>query len=187
MTTVTPPKPGLATTSAYGLVKLATSGQNAAGVVVQGDDIRLNRNQIVVLGSNFTTSSATPVNVTGLAVTLTDPGTYNVLINAFIQSPNAATGANITLTVTGSPTRRSFSRKQFTAATTAINDMINADDGGTVATTMGGVNADRNVLIAGCVITAGSSCTIQVRAVRGGTSNTISVMAGSNIIAQKLA
>lgn len=187
MTTLTPPKPGIATTSAYGLAKLATSGQNASGVVVQGDDIRLNRNTIVVLGSTFTTNSATPVDVTGFSVTLADPGTYNILINGFVQSPNAATGANLTLTISGSPTRRSFSRKQFTSATIAIDDMINIDDGGTVAATMGGVNVDRNVLLAGCVITNGSNCTLQVRAVRGGTSNTISVMAGSNIIAQKIA
>ena len=175
-----------ATTSATGVVELATDGENAASVVVQGNDSRINRNQVSLLGSDFTTSSATAVDITGYTLTLTDPGTYNVLINAFYQTPNTATGAAVTMTITGSPSLRSFGRKQFTAATTTIDDMINTDDAGTVPTTMGGINVPRNVIIAGTVKTNGSNCVIQLRAVRGGTSNTITVLTGSNMTAQKI-
>lgn len=139
-----------------------------------------------VLGSDFTTSSATAVDITGYSVTLSDPGTYNVIINAFYTSPNSATGVGVTMTITGSPSLRSFGRKEFTAATTTIDDMINTDDAGTVPTTVGGTNVPRHVLIAGTVKTNGSNCTIQMRAVRGGTSNTITILAGSNMTAQKI-
>jgi len=71
-------------------------------------------------------------------------------------------------------------------ATTTIDDMINTDDAGTVPTTVGGTNVARHVLIAGTVKTNGSNCTIQMRAVRGGTSNTITILAGSNMTAQKI-
>lgn len=90
------------------------------------------------------------------------------------------------MTITGSPSLRSFGRKEFTAATTTIDDMINTDDAGTVPTTVGGTNVPRHVLIAGTVKTNGSNCTIQMRAVRGGTSNTITILAGSNMTAQKI-
>lgn len=161
----------------YSLVTVDAKGRVTAGA---------NLNSSNVLSGDFTTSSATPVDITGWALTLADPGTYIVIIDCDYQSPNASTGVGVTMTITGSPSRRAFMRSEMTTATTQITDQLNNDDGGSVPTTVGGINTDRKVLFYGKVITDGSNCTVQMRAVRGGTSNTITIRTGASITAQKI-
>lgn len=141
----------------------------------------------VTLGTQFDTSSASYVDVTGLAITLPDPGTYLLQIVAPFSSPNASTGVSISMTVTGSPTIRSFLRTQPATASTAITDVINVDDAGTIPTTIGGINTPRPATIHGIVKTNGSNAVVQMRVCRGGTSNTVSVLVGASIAAVKVA
>lgn len=140
-----------------------------------------------VLGSDFTTSSAGPSDVTGWSLTLADPGTYLITIAAFVSSSNNSTGVSLSVTISGSPTLRSLDRNLYTAGTTKINDVVNTDDAGTVPTTMSGLNVPRPCMFVGMVKTSGSSATIQMRIARGGSSNNVSALAGSAIIAQKIA
>ena len=140
-----------------------------------------------VLGSDFTTSSAGPSDVTGWSLTLADPGTYLITIAAFVSSSNSSTGVSLSVTISGSPTLRSLDRNLYTAGTTKINDVVNTDDAGTVPTTMSGLNVPRPCMFVGMVKTSGSSATIQMRIARGGSSNNVSALAGSAIIAQKIA
>jgi hypothetical protein len=140
-----------------------------------------------VLGSDFTTSSAGPSDVTGWSLTLADPGTYLITIAAFVSSSNNSTGVSLSVTISGSPTLRSLDRTLYTAGTTKIHDVVSTDDAGTVPTTMSGLNVPRPCMFVGMVKTSGSSATIQMRIARGGSSNNVSALAGSAIIAQKIA
>jgi hypothetical protein len=139
-----------------------------------------------VLGSDFTTSSAGPSDVTGWSLTLADPGTYLITIAAFVSSSNNSTGVSLSVTISGSPTLRSLDRTLYTAGTTKIHDVVSTDDAGTVPTTMSGLNVPRPCMFVGMVKTSGSSATIQMRIARGGSSNNVSALAGSAIIAQKI-
>ena len=139
------------------------------------------------LGSTFTTSSATPLDVTGLAVTLDANSTYVVEIVCMAQSSNTATGVNVTLTISGSPTIRTFDRRAYTAVATALDATIGVDDGGSGSTTIDSANTNRPVNMTGIIVTAGSTSTLQVRLYRGGTSNDVRVMQGATIIARKVA
>ena len=149
---------------------------------------RASRELTASLSSDFTTSSASYVDVTGLAVTLAANSRYMVLIDGAYQSANTGTGAMVSITRTGSPTVCNFERRLYTAA--ATNSMLgsvgNADDVGSPGTTVDSANTDRHWNMFGSVVTGASSCTIQVRAIRGGAANNITIRAGSSIVAHKV-
>lgn len=149
---------------------------------------RASRELTASLSSDFTTSSASYVDVTGLAVTLAANSRYMVLIDGAYQSANTGTGAMVSITRTGTPTVCNFERRLYTAA--ATNSMLgsvgNADDVGSPGTTVDSANTDRHWNMFGIVVTGASSCTIQVRAIRGGAANNITIRAGSSIVAHKV-
>lgn len=140
------------------------------------------------ISADFTTSSATFVDVTGLSVTIPAGQTWVVIIDGAYQSTNAATGAGVSLTRTGSPTRSNFERRIYTTITTnAMSGAVgNIDDAGPINTTVDTINVDRHWIMTGNVKTAASACVIQVRAARGGSANNISIMAGASIIAHRI-
>lgn len=144
--------------------------------------------QVASLSSDFTTSSASYVDVTGLSVTLDANSRYQVNITGTYQSTNAGTGAMVSLTRTGSPTVCNFERVLFTAAATPseLGSIGNVDDLGTAGSSVDSANTDRHWHMNGVVVTGASPCTIQVRAVRGGAANNINIRQGSCIVATKL-
>lgn len=141
------------------------------------------------ISADFTTNSATFVDVTGLAVTIPANQTWVVVIDGAYQSANTSTGFGVSLTRTGSPTRCNFERRIYTTATSNVmsGTVGNIDDVGPFNTTVDTANADRHWIMTGNVKTAGSSCVIQVRAGRGGSANNVSVMEGASIIAHRIA
>lgn len=149
---------------------------------------RASRELTASLSSDFTTSSASYVDVTGLAVTLAANSRYMVLIDGAYQSANTGTGAMVSLTRTGSPTVCNFERRLYTAAATnaMLGSVGNADDVGSAGSSVDSANTDRHWNMSGIVVTGASACTIQVRAVRGGSANNITIRAGSAIVAHKV-
>lgn len=137
------------------------------------------------LPTDFTTSSNTHVDVTGLAVTIPANSRAQVSIVGAYQSPNVGTGAMVSITRTGSPTVCNFQRTLFTAAATngQLGSVGNSDDLGAAGNSVDAINTDRHWSMTGIVVTGASPCTIQVRAVRGGAANTITIRQGSSIIA----
>lgn len=171
-----------------GTAALVNTGTGSSDVpTITQADARYIQSQFAVLGSNFTTNSATPVDVTGLAVTLDANSTYLVDIAVVMQSSNTSTGYSVTMTITGSPTVRNFDRRMFTSGTVATDQVINTDDGGPGFGSIDSANANRPVNMVGVVVTSGSAATIQMRLVRGGSANNITMIAGSSIIARKVA
>lgn len=171
-----------------GTAALVNTGTGSGDVPTTSQaDERYIRSQFVVLGSDFTSSSGTFVDVTGLAITLDANSTYIVEIVAMVQSSNTSTGYGLSLTVSGSPTHRTFDRRMFTTATNAIDNTMGVDDGGTNIISVDAANVNRPVNMTGIVVTAGSPSTIHVRLIRGGSANNVSVMAGATIIARKVA
>ena len=149
---------------------------------------RASRELTASLSSDFTTSSASYVDVTGLAVTLAANSRYMVLIDGAYQSANTGTGAMVSLTRTGSPTVCNFERRLYTAAATnaMLGSVGNADDVGSAGSSVDSANTDRHWNMSGIVVTGASACTIQVRAIRGGAANNITIRAGSAIVAHKV-
>lgn len=150
---------------------------------------RTARDKRATLSADFTTSSATYVDVTGLAITLDANSTYLVSISGCYTSPALATGVGVSLTRTGSPTICNLDRTLYTAITTAVlyGNIGGSDDFGPIGTTVDTINVNRNFSFFGTVKTSGSSSVIQVRAARGGTSNTIAIKEGAVIMAHKIA
>lgn len=171
-----------------GTAAVVNTGTGASDVpTITQADARYLRSVIAVLSTTFTTNSAAYVDITGLAVTLDANSTYVVEVMAIVQSSNTATGANVSMTVSGSPTTRTFDRRAFFAPTTAIDAVINTDDGGATTGTTDAANANRPLNMTGLVVTAGSAATIQLRVIRAGSANNISILAGATIIARKVA
>lgn len=141
------------------------------------------------ISGDFTTNSATFVDVTGLTVTIPANQTWVVMIDGSYQSTNTSTGVGVSLTRTGAPTRCNFERRIYTTATTNVmsGTVGNIDDVGPFNTTVDSANADRHWIMIGNVKTSGSSCVIQVRAGRGGSANNVSIMAGASIVAHRIA
>lgn len=139
------------------------------------------------LASDFTTSSATYTDITGLSVTLDANSTYMIWITTPYSSPNTATGVGVSMTVTGSPTMRHVTRTQWTNTTVINSSNFGADDAGSIGTTVGTANVIYGCTFLCTFVTAGSPSVVQMRAARGGTSNTISIKAGSTIVAVKIA
>jgi len=130
-----------------------------------------------------TTSNAF-ANVTGLAVTIPANSNYDIRIPYVFQCAGTTTGFNISMTISGSPTTRSFVRSQASSDTANVAAQIRTDDGGTTVTTCGAANTDFFGMINGNIRTSGSGATIQVRIARGGTSANITLVSGA-IIASK--
>ena len=142
--------------------------------------------ELASITSNFTTSSGTYVDITGLAVTLEANSVYQVTMLTPYQSPALATGAGVSITMTGSPTLRNASRTMFTTGSVAGTTTSNTDDNHNINTTISPANATLGCVMIMSVMTSGSACTIQGRAARGGTAGTITIMAGSSISALKI-
>jgi hypothetical protein len=151
--------------------------------------MRTSRDKRATLSADFTTSSATYVDVTGLAITLDANSTYLVSISGCYSSPATATGVGVSLTRTGSPTICNLDRTLYTAITTAVlyGNVGGSDDFGPIGTSVDTINVNRNFSFFGTVKTSGDPCVIQVRAARGGTSNTIAIKEGAVMMAHKIA
>lgn len=149
------------------------------------EDLGISR-EYVSITSNFTTSSATYVDITGLAVTLEANSVYQVTMLTPYQSPALATGAGVSVKMTGSPTLRNASRTMFTTGGVAGTVTSNTDDNHLINTTVNPANATLGCVMTMTVMTSGSACTIQGRAARGGTAGTITIMGGSSIVAIKV-
>lgn len=166
-----------------------TGSSTAAGALTNLGAEAAANTQRVVLSADFTTNSATFVDVTGFAVTIPAGETWFVQIDGAYQSTNASTGVGVSITRTGSPTRSNFERRIYTTATTNVmsGSVGNIDDVGPLNTTVDTINADRHWIMTGVVVAGASPCVIQVRAGRGGSANNVSIMAGAIIIAHKIA
>lgn len=142
--------------------------------------------QRVVMGSNFTTSSATYVDLTGLAVTLDANSTYWISIVVPYSTPSSSTGTGLSLTCTNSPTLISASRSNQSATSAAVAANVNGNDVGSITTTVTAGSTNYVHVLTGVIVTSGSSSVVQARFARGGTSNTCTAYAGASILAIKL-
>jgi hypothetical protein len=140
------------------------------------------------LTSDFTTSSASFVDVTGLAITMPANQTWHVVMDGSYQSTNTSTGVMVSVTRTGSPTRCNCERRVFGTATTNVmhGTVGNIDDVGGSLSTVDAANTDRHWIMTCAVVTSGSACTLQTRVIRQGSANNISIMTGSNIVAYRV-
>lgn len=90
-----------ATTSARGTVELATDGENAANVVVQGNDSRVNKARRTLAQTldsaavNTSTAEITLCDLTVAANTLGTTGAAELLVQGYMKNN---TGGNVTLT-----------------------------------------------------------------------------------------
>lgn len=136
---------------------------------------------VSTLGSDFTTSSATFVDVTAFSVSLAANTTYHFSADIIFQSANILNGINISINGPASPTKVVFSRE--IAATTATRNYegINAYDGGTATGTIDTANADREAWMRGVIVNGANSGTLIVRvhSETGGTN--VKIIAGSSI------
>lgn len=166
---------------------LGNNADSASGFVTQtGGDARYLTRLAASLTSDFTTNSASFVDVTGLTVTLEANSVYQIFVSTPYTSTSTSTGIGISLTATGSPTVRNMSRTLWNNNTNPAQSTHNSDDAGTILTTVNNAGT-----IYGCTLllsfhTAGSSSVVQIRAVRGGSNNNVSVKSGSSIVAIKI-
>jgi hypothetical protein len=150
-----------------GTLPIARGG--TAGITVAGALANLGIAKIT--GSpSFSTTSTSFSDVTGATITI--PANVTAMFTSWIvtQSANAASGINVSITATNSPTI-SLTRAQNNAAGTTINQSnITANDGGTTLTTVTDVGSDIPCRILGTITTGGSASVIQLRLARGGAS-----------------
>ena len=74
----------------------------------------------------------------------------------------------------------------ITCAFAMLGSVGNADDVGSAGSSVDSANTDRHWNMSGIVVTGASACTLQVRAIRGGAANNITIRAGSAIVAHKV-
>ena len=184
----------LTASQARGVLGLGTAAEVNTGTgsgdvpTITDADARYGQALRAALTSNFTTNSATFVDVTGLSITLDANSVYLLEVSGCLQSTNTATAFAPSLTITGSPTERTLHRELFSAGGTQVFNHIGVDDGGgSPITSIDSANTSRRFTITGPIVTSGSSALVQVRVVRTGSANNISVMAGTTIIARKVA
>ena len=142
--------------------------------------------QRVVMGSNFTTSSTTYVDLTGLAVTLDANSTYWISIVVPYSTPSSSTGTGLSITCTNSPTLISASRYNQNQSGNGVGANVNANDAGPITATVQAPSTNYVHVLTGIIITSGSSSVLQARFARGGTYNTCTAYAGASILAVKI-
>lgn len=174
-----------ASTSAVGVVELATDGENASGVVVQGNDARINRDLIATVGSGQTTTSTTPVTITGASVTLAASTTYDVELTVLAECSSTSGGFGLTINGSAAAT---YVAARFDSHQSAGNypvANISAYDGGTAATTCTAANTVYYMVLRGRVVNGGSSSTLSGRIFRGGGSGTITIRSATIVATQR--
>jgi len=137
------------------------------------------------LAAQFDTSSASYVDVTGFSVTLAANSNYYIDFYAVYRSPATTTGAGISLSFTNAPTvLMEQTRRVAVAGTNSFGYVTGTDTGAGIgtATTAGSTATNLSCRTSGTVKTGGSASVMQVRFARGGTSNTVSMMAGMSTI-----
>ena len=134
------------------------------------------------LSSTFVTNSTTFVDVTGMTITV--PANKTALFRMYVPYNSAATtvGIGLSMTVTGSPTTRSFNRYTPTNATgTPVRANIASDDAGAINPTTGSAGAIYGIEMNGVVKAAGSACVVQLRMAVGGTPANVTLNAGGSM------
>ena len=139
-----------------------------------GTGANLDRLQVTV-GSGQTTTSTTPVDITGCSLVLPANKTGSVTIR--VLASNSSTSGGIGLTLNGS-TAATFFAGRLDGHQSAGNypvPNITAYDGGTAAATVGVANTPY-IYIANFEVVAGASpITLTARIFRGGSSGTITI------------
>lgn len=136
------------------------------------------------LTSAFVTNSASFVDVTGMALTV--PAGKKAKFTFYVPYSSAATtvGIGLSMTVTGSPLVRHFTRfTPLNATGTPTRAMITTDDAGAVNASTGTASFNYGIEMNGVVVADASPCVVQLRMAVGGTPANITLSAGSVMMA----
>ena len=117
-------------------------------------------------------------------MTITVPANKTALFRMYVPYNSAATtvGIGLSMTVTGSPTTRSFNRYTPTNATgTPVRANIASDDAGAINPTTGSASTTYGIEMNGVVKAAGSACVVQLRMAVGGTPANVTLNAGGSM------
>jgi hypothetical protein len=118
----------------------------------------------------FNNSTTAFTDVTGATITIPAGVTAQITMWIVTRSANAASGINVSITATNSPTIALTRAQNSAAGTTQNQSNITANDGGTTLTTVTDVGSDLPCRILGTITTGGSASVIQLRLSRGGAS-----------------
>jgi hypothetical protein len=169
-----------ATTTTTGVVELATDGENASLVVVQGNDSRLPAHVYLTSGQTFT--STTPADVTGLSFSVTSGRHYHYEFICLVRTDTTACGVVFTVTI---PTFTNFggavslniaadgTAAEFVGAITSSGDQV-------VGTAMVATGTDYVAIVEGIIVPSANG-TLQLQCARetNASSPTITVSRGS--------
>jgi hypothetical protein len=166
-----------ASTSAKGLVQLASDGQDASNVAVQGNDLRLPA--AVKITSDQAFSSSTPANVTGLSFSVVAGRSYYYRFVLLVRSDTATVGVRLTLTIPGATRFGATAQTQigvdgnqlYTGAITSSGDAV-------APTAVPAINTDHVAVVEGILVPSADG-TIQVQAGTETGTTTITVRQGS--------
>lgn len=164
-----------------GQLAISRGGTNASTEAAALTNLGILR---AMLSSAFVTNSASFVDVTGLAITV--PAGKTARFTAYIPYSSATTtvGIGLSMTITGSPLLRHFTRFTPTNGTgTPVRAQIIADDGGAVNATTASASTNYGIEMNGIVVADASPCVVQLRMSVGGTPANITLAAGSSMIA----
>lgn len=177
-----------ATTAAAGLVELATDGENAANVAVQGNDSRFNRVRVAALAADFTNATTTMAAVTGggkaLSVPLLSGRRYAFEAVLYVDDSSGADGAKF----------------DFDASTVSVSSFrYYADDGNTgnfnittqgfitaLSTDVAGSGFTSNVIVLRGTIEPSSAGDLALRAAQNAhTTGTLTIFRGSSLVVRE--